>query len=69
MHSICGANACAKMGCSPPCVRGLCALQEEITLMINEIDLDNDGEIDFEGTARCAFACDGFIVRPLDWAV
>ncbi len=35
-------------GCRPAAAASG-ASQEEITLMINEIDLDNDGEIDFEG--------------------
>lgn len=32
---------------------GIEATPEEVDLMIDEIDQDNNGEIDFEGTARC----------------
>lgn len=37
---------------------GIEATPEEVDLMIDEIDQDNNGEIDFEGTALCcAISC------------
>ena len=45
---------------------GIDATPEEIDLMINEIDQDNNGEIDFEGAPNCVLAPSvNLLSRPL----